>query len=176
MTVETDRLLLRCHEARDFDASAAMWADPDVVRYITGVPSTPEQSWSRVLRYRGHWDFLGYGYWAVEERETGEFVGEVGFADYHRQMEPSLEGIPELGWVLARRAHGKGYATEAVRASLGWAKTHFAPSTRIASMITSENAASIRVAEKCGLRFWQHGSYHGEPVTLYVCSLSDNLP
>jgi RimJ/RimL family protein N-acetyltransferase len=151
-----------------------MWADPDVVRHISGVPSTREQSWSRILRCCGHWMVLDYGCWVVEERETGEFVGEVGFADYHREIQPSLDGIPELGWVLARHAHGKGYATEAVRASLRWAQTHFAPSTQIASMIAPENAASVRVAEKCGFRLWQDGRYRNDPVLIYIRDVSDS--
>ncbi len=168
MTIETPRLVMRLHRAGDFDASAAMWADPEIVRHISGVPATREQSWSRILRYSGHWTLLNYGYWLVEERESGEFVGEVGFADYHREIQPSLDGMPELGWVLARHAQGKGYATEAVRASLQWAETHFAPSTRIASMITPENVASLRVAERCGFRFWQGAHYQNQPVLLYI--------
>jgi RimJ/RimL family protein N-acetyltransferase len=173
MTIETARLVMRLHQAGDFDASAAMWADPEVVRHISGVPSSREQSWSRILRYSGHWTLLNYGYWLVEERETGEFVGEVGFSDYHRAIQPSLDGMPELGWVLARHAQGKGYATEAVQASLQWAKTHFAPSTQIASMITAENVASLRVAEKCGFRLWQDARYQNQPVLLYVRGVSD---
>ncbi len=174
MTLETARLVLRLHEVRDFDASAAMWADPEVVRHISGVPATREQSWARILRYRGHWTLLNYGYWVVEERETGEFVGEVGFADYHRAMQPSLDGLPELGWVLARHAHGKGYATEAVQAAVRWAETHFAPSAQIASMIAPENAASVRVAQKCGFRFWQDARYQDDPVLLYIRGVSDH--
>jgi RimJ/RimL family protein N-acetyltransferase len=173
MTIETARLMMRLHQAGDFDASAAMWADPVVVRHISGVPSSREQSWSRILRYSGHWTLLNYGYWLVEERETGEFVGEVGFSDYHRAIQPSLDGMPELGWVLERHAQGKGYATEAVQASLQWAKTHFAPSTQIASMITAENVASLRVAEKCGFRLWQDARYQNQPVLLYVRGVSD---
>ena len=173
MTIETARLVMRLHQAGDFDASAAMWADPEVVRHISGVPSSREQSWSRILRYSGHWTLLNYGYWLVEERETGEFVGEVGFSDYHRAIQPSLDGMPELGWVLERHAQGKGYATEAVQASLQWAKTHFAPSTQIASMITAENVASLRVAEKCGFRLWQDARYQNQPVLLYVRGVSD---
>ncbi len=49
-TLETARLTLRPHRLDDFDAHAALWADEDVVRFITGVPSTREQSWSRMLR------------------------------------------------------------------------------------------------------------------------------
>ncbi len=174
MTIQTTRLVMRLHRLEDFAASSAMWADPEVVRHISGVPSSREQSWARIQRYSGHWALLNYGYWIVEERATGEFVGEVGFADYHREMQPSLDGMPELGWALARHAHGKGYATEAVRAALRWAKTRFEPSTQIASMITPENLASVRVAEKCGLRLWQAGRYHNEPVLLYIRGLSDD--
>jgi len=174
MTIETARLVMRLHELGDFDASAAMWADPEVVRYISGVPATREQSWARILRYSGHWTLLNYGYWLVEERETGEFVGEVGFADYHRAMQPSLDGMPELGWVLARSAQGKGYATEAVRAALCWGETHFAPSTQIASMIAPENVASVRVAKKCGFRFWQDARYQNDPVLLYIRDVFDD--
>ena len=174
MTIETARLVMRPHRVGDFDASAAMWADPEVVRHISGVPSSREQSWGRILRYSGHWRLLKYGYWLVEERETGEFVGEVGFADYRREIQPSLDGIPELGWVLARHAHGKGYATEAVRGSLRWAETHFAPSTQIASMIAPGNVASVRVAEKCGFRLWLDGRYQNSPVLLYIRGVSDH--
>jgi RimJ/RimL family protein N-acetyltransferase len=174
MTIETARLVLRLHEVGDFDASAAMWADPETVRHISGVPATREQSWARILRYSGHWTLLNYGYWVVAERETGDFVGEVGFADYHREMQPSLDGVPELGWVLARHAHGKGYATEAVQAAVRWAEAHFAASTQIASMIAPENAASVRVAQKCGFRFWQDARYQSGPVLLYIRGISDH--
>lgn len=144
-----------------------MWADPDVVRHIGGVPSSRERSWGRILTYRGLWALLGYGYWLVEERETGRFAGEVGFADFHREVEPSLGGAPELGWAFAREVHGKGYATEAAQAALRWAQTQFAGGTQIVSLIAPENAASVRVAEKCGLRFWQEGRHHGDRLLLF---------
>jgi RimJ/RimL family protein N-acetyltransferase len=97
-----------------------MWADPIVTRYIGGKPLNAEESWARLLRYAGHWALLGFGYWVVEEKETGSFAGEIGFADYKRNMEPSLDGTPEIGWVIASEFHGKGYATEAVRAAVIW--------------------------------------------------------
>ena len=171
MTIETARLVMRLHRVDDFDASAAMWADPEVVRHISGVPASREQSWARILRYSGHWTLLKYGLWLVEERETGKFVGEVGFGDFGREIQPSFDGMPELGWVLARDAHGKGYATEAARASLQWAQTHFAPSTQIACMIAPGNVGSVRVAEKCGFRLWQQGHYKNDPVLLYIRSV-----
>jgi RimJ/RimL family protein N-acetyltransferase len=92
-----------------------MWADPQVTRYIGGKPLTEEECWSRLLRYVGHWAWMGFGYWVAEEKETGNFVGEIGFADHKRDLEPSLKGVPEIGWVFASHVHGRGYATEAVR-------------------------------------------------------------
>jgi len=79
-----------------------------------------------LLRYAGHWALLGYGYWVAEEKSTGAFVGELGFADYKRDLQPALPEVPEAGWVLMPWAHGKGYATEAVRAIALWGDAHFA--------------------------------------------------
>ena len=124
--IETDRLRLRAHRIADFPDLSAMWADPVVVRHIAGRPSTPEESWSRLLRYAGLWPLLGFGYWAVEERATGRFVGDVGLADFHRDMTPPLGDAPEAGWALAPWSHRKGYATEAMRAVLAWSDVELA--------------------------------------------------
>lgn len=58
-TLETERLILRPHRVQDFEAVAALWAEPEVVRFISGTPSAPEESWARLLRYIGHWQALG---------------------------------------------------------------------------------------------------------------------
>ena len=145
----TPRLLLRAPSAQDFDASAAMWADENVVRYISGKPSTSSESWARLLRYIGHWQELGYGEWIVEDRETGQFFGEVGFADHKRNMEPGLGDLPEAGWVLTTNAHGKGIATEALKAALAWADSNLA-SAGTACIFDPDHRASQNVARKCG--------------------------
>jgi RimJ/RimL family protein N-acetyltransferase len=144
-----------------------MCADPEVTRYISGRPFTEEESWSRLLRYVGHWSLLGFGYWVVEEKAAGTFVGEVGFADYPRDLKPALAGAPEIGWVLASGSHGRGYATEAVRAVVEWGDSHFG-SIRTACIIGPENTASIRVATKCGYREHGHATYKGEATLLFV--------
>ncbi|MGE5502376.1 MAG: GNAT family N-acetyltransferase [Ignavibacteriales bacterium] len=170
--LETERLRLRGHDLRDFEPMMAMWGDPDVTRFIGGKPSTQEEVWSRLLRYIGHWAALGYGYWAVEDRKTGEFLGEIGFADFKRDLQPSFEGIPELGWGLGVWAHGKGYATEAARAAADWGDGHF-NGARMVCMISPENKPSIRVAEKCGFRPFAETFYKGSPSLLFErCSPS----
>jgi RimJ/RimL family protein N-acetyltransferase len=165
--LETERLRLRGHCLGDFAASAAMWADPVVTRHIGGVPRSEEESWSRLLRYVGHWALLGFGYWVVEQKATGSFIGEIGFADYERDLEPPLKDTPEIGWAFATQFHGKGYATEAVRAAVAWADAHFGAAPT-ACIIDPENLASIRVAEKCGYRKSHLASYKGCQTLVFM--------
>jgi len=165
--IETPRLTLRGHRLDDFIDCVAMWADPIVTRYIGGKPFSEEDTWARFLRYAGHWLLMGFGYWAIEEKETGSFIGELGFADFKRDIEPSLKGVPELGWALVSRAHGKGYATEAVRAVVAWGEAHF-PSPRTVCIIHPENLASIRVAEKCGYKEFHRTTYKGHPTIMFA--------
>ena len=164
--IETERLILRGHRVEDFAACAAMWADPDVVRHISGRPFAPEETWSKLLRYVGHWSLLGYGYWAIEEKGSRRFVGEAGFADFKRGI-PALDGVPECGWVLAPWTHGRCLATEAVRAALAWADRHFGGNAHTACIIAPEHAASIRVAEKCGYRESERATYKGGPTIVF---------
>ncbi|MFM0470265.1 GNAT family N-acetyltransferase [Paraburkholderia strydomiana] len=161
----TARLILRAHTRDDFLDSHAMWSDPEVIRYIGGKPSTREEVWARLLRYAGHWAMLGYGYWVVREKDSGRFIGEVGLADYQRDIEPSLAGTPEMGWALSPVLHGHGYATEAVRAVLDWADERW-PDAETACIIAPENEASLRVAHKVGYREHLRTIYKGQPTIM----------
>jgi RimJ/RimL family protein N-acetyltransferase len=160
--VETERLRLRGPRLEDFDSSAELWADPAVTRFIFGKPSARDDSWMRFLKNVGHWQLLGFGYWAVEEKSSGRMVGEIGFSELKRDIKPSLEGIPEAGWVLASSVHGKGFASEAVSAALAWGDRKFQGPT--VCTINPENTASIRVAQKCGYREVVRTTYKGAPI------------
>ncbi len=161
--LETDRLILRPHTLADFEDSAAMWADPAVVALISGVPSTAAESWSRLLRYIGHWQALGYGYWVLESKVDGAFVGEAGLADYHRDTKPSVHGKPEAGWVLKTTAQGQGLATEAVAAVMDWADQVLASEFPMACAIFDPaHAGSVRVAEKVGFGNPAMGLFKGQ--------------
>jgi RimJ/RimL family protein N-acetyltransferase len=168
--LETGRLRLRPHRGDDFDFSAALWADPIVTRYIGGRALSREEVWGRLLRYEGHWAMLGCGYWALEEKLTGAFLGELGFADLQREIEPRLDGMAEIGWVLAAQYHGKGYATEAVRAVIAWGDAQLT-ADRMVALIHPENLASRRLAEKFGFREICHSNYRGEPTIQFVRQL-----
>lgn len=162
--VETERLRLRGHELADFEACAAMWAHPETTRFISGKPSTREESWARFTRYPGHWHLLGHGYWLIEDKVTGAYLGEGGFGSFKREIEPPLDA-PEQGWAIVPGQHGKGYALEAVRGMIGWAEPHFGR-TDFVCMIAPENAPSLRLAEKVGYREYTRAAYKGEPSVL----------
>jgi RimJ/RimL family protein N-acetyltransferase len=148
----TQRLKLRAHEASDFEALAAHWSHPDTIRFIGGTARPPADVWSQnVLRNRGLWQVLGYGYWLVEDRKTGAFVGEVGFADFHRDTEPAFWGHPECGWVIAPEKFGQGYASEAVAAIHDWLDSE-CEAAKSCCIIDEDNAASVRIAGKLGYR------------------------
>jgi RimJ/RimL family protein N-acetyltransferase len=160
--LETPRLRLRPHSPDDFDASFALWTDPGVTRFIGGRPSTREEVWSRVLRYIGHWRAFGYGYWAIEEIETGSCIGECGFADFHREIDPPIL-LPEMGWALHPAVHGRGYATEAVQAALAWGDRRFGGAA-MQCIIGPENAPSLSLAARCGFVEIARTLYRTDPV------------
>jgi RimJ/RimL family protein N-acetyltransferase len=164
-TLETERLVLRGHRPDDFDTHALMWSDPDVTRFIGGTPFPRDQAWVRFLRTAGMWQVMGFGFWAVEEKASGELLGEVGFHELRRDLKPSLEGTLEAGWAFRPAAHGKGFATEAVGAALGWGAENF-PDKRITCLIDPDNAASLRVAGKLGFREFARTEFYGEPIIL----------
>lgn len=164
--IQTARLRLRAHSTADYEAAYAMWSDPRVTQFIGGIPSTRQQTWSRILTYAGHWSLLGFGYWAMEDASSGAFIGEIGFADFHRDIAPSMQNVPELGFALTPQAHGKGYATEAVRAVLAWGDENL-PSRRTVCLINPENAASVRVAQKNGYEIFERTTFNGNP-TLFL--------
>lgn len=163
--LETERTILRAHALDDFDAYARLWADPVVCRFIGGRARTREESWMRFLRHAGLWSLVGYGYWAIEDKASGNFIGEAGFHDMKRDIKPSLEGIPEAGWVLAPTAHGKGIASEVVARMVDWADGTF-DGARTVCIIDPENAPSLKVARLVGYVEMLRTTYHGEPTIL----------
>ena len=166
-TLETPRLRLRAHRPDDHAICTQIWSDPQVTRFIGGHPLNAEDAWKRLLQYAGMWILLGYGYWAIEDKRSGDYVGDVGFADLKRELVPALDGMLECGWALASAAHGHGYASEAVAAINAWAQVNF-PTRKIACIISPDNLASLRVAEKMGFHAWQTTTYHGSPIVAFI--------
>jgi ribosomal-protein-alanine N-acetyltransferase len=158
-TIETTRLRLRMFRESDLDNLAGLFADPQVMRYVgNGEPVDRAEAEKALASIIAHWDRHGFGRWAIEDRETGEFVGYGGLR--------SLFGTPEVVYHFATRHWGKGFATEMARASLGWgfAQRGF---QRIVAIAKPENAASIHVMEKIGMHFEERTSYYDIEVVRY---------
>ncbi|MFM8820272.1 MAG: GNAT family N-acetyltransferase [Phenylobacterium sp.] len=148
-TIQTTRLILAPPTLSDFDDYAGLWADVAVVRFMGSVPFSRSAAWTRFQRQAGCWSLCGFGAWIVRERDSGRFVGEVGFYDFMREITPALGPEPEAGWMLSPWAQGKGFATEAVSAAHVWGDGRF-DASRTVCMIDPENAPSLRLAAKMG--------------------------
>jgi RimJ/RimL family protein N-acetyltransferase len=164
--VETERLRLRPIRESDLDRWAAVMADARTMRYLGRSPLAREEAWRRLLASHGLWAMCGYGYWAAERREDAVMIAQVGFADFKRALTPSIEGIPEAGWIVAPDCHGQGIASEAVAGCLGWADEAL-KAREIVAIIDHENARSIRVAEKLGFSTREEAVYRDEPILLF---------
>ena len=148
--LETQRLVLRRFSRDDVDNLVSLDADPDVMRFITGgVPTSRDEIENEVLpAFLGYYErYQGYGFWAVIEKETGEFLGWFHF----RPRAGAATGEVELGYRLRTSAWGKGYATEGSRALIGKGFTELGVQ-RVTAEAMAVNTASRRVMEKAGLR------------------------
>jgi RimJ/RimL family protein N-acetyltransferase len=164
--LETERLILRQFQRRDLDAHAATLGDAEVVRHIGGKAFNREDSWRRLLSGIGSWALLGIGPWAVELKADGRMVGHLGFFDFERDMEPSIVGEPEMGWIFDRSVHGQGIALEAGLAALAWAEQAIGADSYPA-IIDFENIASMRLAEKLGFERKEDATYRSERIAFF---------
>ena len=143
VTLETERLILRMWRESDFEPYAELCADPEVMRYLGGKVFDRTEAWRNMASIIGHWYLRGYGFWAIEEKESGRFAGRIGC------INP--EGWPgfEIGWTLKHEFWGKGYASEGGRRALEYAFKELDKS-HVISLIHAENRRSINVAERLG--------------------------
>jgi len=139
--LETERLILRAPCEADVAAEAEFFAS-DASKFVGG-PKRHDETWRAIAMLLGHWAMRGYGFWGVEEKDTGAYVGHVGLWFPHSWPEP------EIGWTLMEHAEGKGLAYEATLAvrryayeTLGW--------TTAISLIKADNARSVALAERLG--------------------------
>ncbi|MFI9558347.1 GNAT family N-acetyltransferase [Nonomuraea endophytica] len=159
--METERLIMRPLTGSDFDAYAAMLADPDVAGGLAeSVGTSPADAWRSLATFIGHREIRGYSHWALVEKSSGSFVGRAGPWQPH--------GFPGLGvgWCLAREHWGKGYATEAAGAALNYCFTELG-AEQVISVILPGNTRSISVAERIGHRHLRDLDYRGQRVHLY---------
>ena len=147
--IRTQRLLLRAFRDDDIDAFAKMNADPDVMLHFPLTLSRAE-SFEMIRRIRAHHQAYGFGMWAVELPEEAVLIGMVGLA--RATFDAPFAPCVEVGWRLAARYWGRGYATEAARASVRFG---FQPLglEEILAWTTVGNQASRRVMEKLDMTY-----------------------
>jgi RimJ/RimL family protein N-acetyltransferase len=145
--LETARLILRRWRPEDREPFAALNADPEVMEYFPA-PLGRAESDVLVARIEADLERRGFGLWAVELRESAEFVGFVGLDV--PQIEAHFMPAVEVGWRLARSAWGNGYATEAARATLAFGFERLGLE-EIVAMTVVDNRRSRVVMERLGM-------------------------
>jgi RimJ/RimL family protein N-acetyltransferase len=161
LRLETDRLILRNYRLSDFEDHYRLHSDPDVMRYlIPGQPMTRLEAWRHMAFLVGHWELLGYGYFAVDEKASGKFVGRIGYTN------PA--GWPgfELGWTLLPEFQGRGYATEGAKFLLHYAFNQM-DRDHVISVIHPDNKRSIAVAERLGEKLEGETKIAGMPLLIF---------
>jgi RimJ/RimL family protein N-acetyltransferase len=144
--LETERLLLRGWRDEDTAPWAELCADDEVMRSLGRAGGLAlGDAWRDMAIMAGHWALKGYGHWVLELRATRELVGRAGL--YYPPDWPALE----LGWTVARRQWGNGYAGEAARTAMDWARDELG-TEHLISLIDDDNLRSQRVAEKLGMQ------------------------
>lgn len=146
MIIETERLILReIDPERDFEAWAESMADENTVRYLGAKPMGRVEAWRNMAASIGHWSIRGFGFFSLELKSSGEWVGRAG------PWFPEGWPAPEVGWTISPAHLRQGYATEAGRASIDYAFNTLGWDSVI-HCIMDGNVASIGVAEKLGSR------------------------
>ena len=157
--IETERLILRPMEGRDADSHVEMMVDEKVAGFLTpgGKPRSRPEEWRAAASIIGHWQIRGFGFFSVEEKSSGDWIGRVG-----PWMPEGWPGL-ECGWSIRSEHWGKGYAPEAAIAAINWTFDKFPDLPRIISVIDPDNANSQAVAKKIGeeksgeiFEFWDY--------------------
>jgi RimJ/RimL family protein N-acetyltransferase len=157
--LHTERLTLREYRREDFDAFAAHLADPVSSAHLGS--SDRNAAWRIFCSQAGLWLIHGAGWWAVEEKETGRLVGNVGA--FFREDSTVIE----LGWNTYRAFGGRGYANEAATAAVNHA-FEIRREPKLRALIDSANESSLRVARRLGLTYEAETELHGKAIGMYT--------
>ena len=163
----TERLTLRPFTTDDLDVHAALYADPEVTRWLSDGPWLGDAARARsersVRRFIAHWKDHGFGVWAVEHR--GQFLGQCGLNTLDNDEV-------EILWALDRTSWGHGFATEAARAALRYG-FDVVGLNRVIALARPENGQSRRIMDKLGMRWEKDVEAFGRPAVYYAVVASD---
>jgi len=164
----TQRLRFEPLSDAHFDGFHAMNSDPEVMRYLSGRPETPDETRAVIERVKARWADTGYSWWALLSRESGELVGAAALQNLRREMQPLPDrDCPlEIGWRLRREHWGKGYASEAAFAIGDHAFDTLSP-PEILAVCNPANTASSGVMRRIGMRDRGVQRWYGMAQTTY---------
>jgi RimJ/RimL family protein N-acetyltransferase len=174
-SLESERLVLRSWRDADLAPYTRLLADREVMRHLgAGWRYTVKRAAAQALAVvsdiearrdlstmENHWDRLGCGEWAVEERSSGALVGRIGFK-HHPDFDADRSKV-EIGWMLARRVWGHGYATEGAALALAHAFERLGLQ-RVISITTPDNERSLGVMRRLGMTPEGRTRWHGFEV------------
>jgi RimJ/RimL family protein N-acetyltransferase len=168
--LQTERLILRGYQREDFEAIYTIGADAEITRLMGGPILSRSTAWEKFLRGPAMWLMLGYGMWIVERASDGAVLGQVGFADFMREMDPPLADAPEMAWVLggggAETSLGHGYGSEALAAVLSWGDAHLG-APKYQCIIAPTNTPSLRLAARFGFLEIRRAALKDEEVVVF---------
>ena len=169
-TLETERLILRAFRREDFDAIFEMNSDAERTKFMGGPTNIRSTAWEKFLRGPAMWQLLGYGMWIVERRADGAVLGQVGYADFMRDIDPPLPDVPEMAWVLGRIAagpdgRGVGYGSEALTAALAWGDANLVADC-FQCIILPDNEPSLRLAHRHDFKEKRRAIHKEEPTVI----------
>jgi RimJ/RimL family protein N-acetyltransferase len=175
--LETERLILRGYQRDDFEAIYRIGANPDVTRYMGGAIVSRSAAWEKFLRGPAMWPILGYGMWIVERRSDEAVLGQIGFADFMREMEAPLADVPEMAWVMggdgpSGSGLGQGYGSEALSAVLSWGDAHLGM-PKYQCIIELENMPSLRLATRFGFAELRRAHYKDADIAVFERVVGD---
>lgn len=146
--IETPRLVLRQWQPSDYEPFAQMSQDSEVMRYFPK-HLTAEESRAMIEKSKAMLEKDSHGYWALESKDTSEFLGFVALATV--QFECSFKGSMEIGWRLKKSAWGNGFASEGAQTLLRYGFEALGLS-EIVSLTAQVNLRSSRVMERIGMK------------------------
>lgn len=153
--IETERLILRRFTPEDAADNYRIYADPSNMRFMGRGPDSVEAERHNILRHiADYYEPHGFGLWAAVLKEEGRLVGRCGFL--YQRVEGARE--VEVTYLIDRHYWGRGLATEAARGAVGLGFEQYG-FPRVVAMINPENSASVRVAEKVGMRYEREADF-----------------
>ena len=163
MTVlNSARLRFEPMQEAHYDGLRQLNSDPLVMRFISGQPETPDDTHAVIARVKARWEALGYAWWSLIERDSGELIG----AGCIQHLEHNTANPHEIGWRLRPDRWGQGYAIEAAERMARFAFDDLGV-LLLCAICDPANAASRRVMEKLGMAYRGVETWHGTSVTAY---------